>query len=170
MNKNLFYLILAVVCVVCLASCKTAAELYNKAKDKNEEKVAELVRKDYPCTAIKVDSVKTIDTLYKTIDVQCPDTIQYRIDSFETSVAVKVPVYIKVKVPELVTNTITKIITTEDTDKINKLTKKLTDKDLVIVALEKKIEKKNKWIKWLIIVSIALSIPYILKLIKIIKP
>jgi glutaredoxin 2 len=170
MNKNLFYLILAVVCVVCLASCKTAAELYNKAKDKNEEKVAELVRKDYPSTAIKVDSVKTIDTLYKTIDVQCPDTIQYRIDSFETSVAVKVPVYIKVKVPELVTNTITKIITTEDTDKINKLTKKLTDKDLVIVALEKKIEKKNKWIKWLIIVSIALSIPYILNLIKIIKP
>ena len=169
MKKSVFYLILAIVCVICLASCKTASELYNKAKDKDIVKVAELARTDFPCTTIKVDSVKTVDTLYKTIDVQCPDTIQYRIDSFETSVAVKVPVYIKVKVPELVTKTITVTKVVEDSAKIFLLTKKLIEKELVISAQDKKIESKNKWIKWLIIVTIVLSIPYIIKLIKILK-
>ena len=73
------------------------------------------------------------------------------------------------KVPELVTKTITVTITTKDSADIFILTNKLIEKELVISAQDKKIESKNKWIKWLIIVTIGLSIPYIIKLIKILK-
>ena len=159
MNKIFFYILLTVSCIACLFSCKTSEQLYNKAKAKpnGEVKVAELARKDFPCTTTKIDSIITVDTLYDSIEVECAPVIRTRVDSFETVVVSKV----KVRVPrELVTiRTLQKV---EDSAKIKIMYAELQKAAAIIVAERKLMEQqkletenerkaKDKWKKWALI-------------------
>jgi hypothetical protein len=153
MNKKLFYTLLAIACAACLFSCKSPEKLYNKAKAKDEVKVAELARKDFPCTTTKIDSVRTVDTLYDLIEVECPPS-ETRVDSFET-ISTKI---VKVKVPREVV-TIRTTLKVEDSAKIKTMYAEI-QKAVSMYLAEKKLKEeakaeaekerkaKNKWCKW----------------------
>lgn len=156
MNKILFNVLLAIACAMCLFSCKTSEQLYNKAKVKDIVKVAELARIDFPCTTTKIDSITTVDTLYDFIEVDCPPN-ETRVDSFET-VVVKT---VKVKVPrQLVTIRILQKV--EDSAKIKTMYAEIQKAAAMIIA-ERKLtaeykaeseserKSKNKWRKWCLI-------------------
>jgi hypothetical protein len=152
----IFYTLLAIASAACLFSCKSPEKLYNKAKAKDEVKVAELARKDFPCTTTKIDSVRTVDTLYDLIEVECPP-IETRVDSFET-ISTKI---VKVKVPREVV-TIRTVETIEDSAKIKVMYAEIQKAAAMIIAerkataeqkmqAEKQRKSKNWWRKWCLI-------------------
>jgi hypothetical protein len=164
MKNKIFYNILAILCngiigfilIASLFSCKTSEQLYVKAKVKDLSKVAELARRDFPCTTTKIDSVRTVDTLYEIIDIECPTT-EPRVDSFETVVVNTV----KVKVPKEVI-TIRTIVKVEDSAKIVAMYAEIQKAAALIVAerkltaeqkaeAEKQKKSKNWWRKWCLI-------------------
>lgn len=145
------------IIILLFSSCKTAEQLYTKAKDKDDVKVAELARKDFPCTTTAIDTVKTVDTLYDFIEVECAPVNPTRVDSFETIVVNTV----KVKVPrELTTIRIQQRI--EDSAKIKIMYAEIQKAAAMIVA-ERKVSEANKveadkqrksknwWRKWCLI-------------------
>lgn len=146
--------IIAAVLILSLFGCKTSEQLYDKAKVKDLTKVAELARRDFPCTTTKIDSVTTVDTLYDFIEVDCaPPTV----DSFET-VVVKT---VKVLVPrKLVTIRILQKI--EDSAKIKVMYAEI-QKAAAMIANERKVsatykmqsednlQQRNWWRKWCLI-------------------
>jgi hypothetical protein len=151
--------------MVCLFSCKTSEQLYNKAKVKDITKVAELARIDFPCTTTKIDSVITVDTLYDFIEVNCPPAT---VDSFETVLVNTV----KVKVPrELVT--IRTLVKIEDSAKIKTMYAEI-QKAAALLANQRKLsatykmqsedyrKQMNWWRKWCLITwsIIALGIAF----------
>jgi len=147
-------IVLWVVFIALLASCKTSEQLYTKAKVKDIVKVAELARIDFPCTTTKIDSVTTIDTLYDFIEVDCPPPT---VDSFET-VVVKT---VKVLVPHQMT-TIRTLLKVEDSAKIKTMYAEIQKAAAMIVAerkltaeykadAESERKAKNKWRKWCLI-------------------
>ena len=92
--------------LLCLffSSCytqKKAGRKVDQAHSYYPELVAEKTRSWFPCVVSFSDTIQRTDTLYDLIEVQCPDTIAHRVDSFETWQAVKVPVYIKVPIQRL---------------------------------------------------------------------
>lgn len=169
MKKPIHYLILFITCLWLLLSCMSAGKHLDKAVVKDKPLVAKLTRDLFPCTILKTDTVSITDTAYEFLNVLCPDA---RIDSFETSI----PVYVKIKVPELVTKTIRVTERFEDSAKIYLLNKEISDKEKVLSAknltisdLTNTVQRKNKTLKWLWLILAALSIPYIIKLVRIIK-
>lgn len=147
-------IVLWFVIIALFASCKTSEQLYTKAKVKDLTKVAELARKDFPCTTTKIDSVTTVDTLYDFIEVECaPPTV----DSFET-VVVKT---VKVLVPHQLT-TIRTLLKVEDSAKIKTMYAEIQKAAAMIVAerkltaeykaeSEQQRKSKNWWRKWCLI-------------------
>ena len=112
-SNKLFLIVLGVICLSYLLSCASAEKLTHKAIAKDAHKVQDITRSLWPCIVTDSTVITKYDTLYDFIEVQCPDTIAYRVDSFETSTAVRVPyrvpVYVKVQTPrirETVTHTI----------------------------------------------------------------
>jgi hypothetical protein len=149
-------IVLWVVIIALLASCKTSEQLYTKAKEKDIVKVAELARRDFPCTTTKIDSVITVDTLYDFVEVDCPPN-ETRVDSFETIVVNTV----KVKVPREVV-TIRSQLTIEDSAKIKVMYAEIQKAAAMIVAerkltaeqkaeAEQQRKSKNWWRKWCLI-------------------
>jgi len=145
------------------ASCKTSEQLYNKAKAKpnGETKVAELARKDFPCTTTKIDTTRSIDTLYDYIEVECPPANDYVADSNgkkpTTPTNVKLRVEI-VKVPRYI-ETVRIEKSKEDSAKIKIMYAEIQKAAAMIVAerkltaeqileTEKERKAKNKWRKW----------------------
>lgn len=157
-----------ILIILFFVSCSSAEKLTYKAMSKDKAKVAEITRKEWPCTTTNIDTAYKIDTLYDLIEVQCPDTIRYIVDSFETVTAVRVPVYIKVPIASPI-QTITVTKTIEDSAKIFIINTQLKDCNEDLVKAQNKVHKMGKVIMWLIFIIIGFSIPYIIKLIKFIK-
>lgn len=169
MKNKIFYAILAIACVVCLFSCKTSEQLYNKAKVKDLTKVAELARIDFPCTTTKIDSITTVDTLYDFIEANCPPAT---VDSFET-VVVKT---VKVKVPRQLV-TIRTTLKIEDSAKIKVMYAEIQKAAAMIVAerkltaeykaeAESERKSKNKWRKWCLITWGVIAVGIAFKLLR----
>lgn len=139
------------ILIILFTSCNTAEKLTYKAISKDRAKVAEITRKEWPCTTTKADTTYRTDTLYDLIEVQCPDTL-IRVDSFET--AVRVPVYIKVPIQREV-RTVTVIKLVEDSAKIFILTANVAalQADVAKITAERDNFKaaRNKWRKWCLI-------------------
>jgi hypothetical protein len=170
MKKAIFYFLLLLTPIFILNSCKTAETLYSKAKQKDEAKVADMARKDWPCIVTASDTTYRIDTLVDIVEVLCPDPA-VRVDSFETSV----PVYVKVPVKKAVkTTTVNNNI--KDSADIFLLLKSfdierrsfdiersiledsVSIKNAAISKLEDKVDKKNKWLKIFGISSLLLAV------------
>jgi hypothetical protein len=142
--------------IILFASCKTSEQLYVKAKVKDLSKVAELARRDFPCTTTKIYSVRTVDTLYEIVDIECPTT-EPRVDSFKTVIVNTV----KVKVPREVV-TIRTQLKVEDSAKIIVMYAEI-QKAAAMIANERKLtaeqklesekqrKSKNWWRKWCLI-------------------
>jgi len=159
------------IVLILFSSCSTekkASKSTDKAYIKYPLMMAKKTRDWFPCVKIKADTTIKLDTVYDLIEVQCPDTISYRVDSFETVTAVKVPVYIKVAVPSPI-QTITVTNTVEDSSNIFILKEEVTKCDNEKNKLEKKVHKRGKVIMWLIFLVIGFCIPYIIKIIKLLK-
>lgn len=159
------------IVLILFSSCyteKKASVSTDKAHDKYPVMVAKKTRDWFPCVKIKADTTIKLDTVYDLIEVQCPDTIKYVVDSFETVTAVKVPVYIKVPIAAPI-QTITVVKTIEDSAKIFVLSDELKQCDNEKNKLESKVKKRGKVIMWLIFLVIGFCIPYIFKLIKLLK-
>lgn len=145
--KPLIYILLAGIGIV---SCTSAPKHLAKAIEKDKPYVAAETRKLWPCA--QSDTIIKLDTLYDFVEVQCPDSIRYVTDSFETSHAVRVPVYVKapvIRVKETVT------IRIEDSAKIylmlnnNEVLQGIND-DLA-ADNKKKTDSRDWWRKWCLI-------------------
>jgi PBP1b-binding outer membrane lipoprotein LpoB len=149
-----------------LGGCYTqnkAVKQVNKALGSYPEIVAKIALDSFPCNVIKVDTIIThFDT---TIEVIYPhfDTTLSQIDTIygTKKVYVKLPY-----------KTITKSI--ESTAKLTILNARFDSLTKVTTSIQKsnedltsKIGRKNKVIYWLIALLIGFSIPYLIKVIKI---
>ena len=153
---------LLMMTVISLFSCYTeqkAQKQLNKAYDRHLNVVAKFVHKEFPCEERPAEVIH--DTSYDFIEIACQD---YKNDTIYKVDTVLLPVHFKPKIIEVYKNKIIKIpsekiyvtkIVKDSAEmtilhtKINQLQK---DKD----ELNIKLEKKNEWIKWLLIVLAGL--------------
>jgi hypothetical protein len=158
--------------LVFLASCMSAPKHLQKAIDKDRPYVAGETRRLWPCIVTATDTVTTTDTIVDIISVQCPDSIAWKTDTLESSVAVpyRVPVYIKVPLSRI-RETITHTIRIEDSAKVYVAYSRADAADKKAGRLEDKVKRKNTAI-WLLIAALVIMTGYAFRrvLIRIIKP
>jgi len=151
-----------------LGGCYTqnkAVKQVNKALGSYPEIVAKIALDSFPCNVIKVDTIIThFDT---TIEVVYPhfDTILSQIDTIygTKKVYVKLP-YKTVYITKSVESTAKLTILNARFDSLTKVTTSIQKSN---EDLTSKVGRKNKVIYWLIALLIGFSIPYLIKLIKI---
>jgi uncharacterized HAD superfamily protein len=155
-----------IVAAFLLGGCYTqnkAVKQVNKALGSYPEIVAKIALDSFPCNVIKVDTIIThFDT---TIDLIYPH--------FDTSITLKDTIIVTKKLYiKLPVKTIIK--TVESTAKLTILNASLDSLLKVTTNIKKsneelisKVGRKNKVIYWLIAFLIGFSIPYLIRLIKI---
>ena len=151
-----------------LGGCYTqnkAVKQVNKALGSYPEIVAKIALDSFPCNIIKVDTIIThFDT---TIEVIYPhfDTTLSRINTIygTKKVYVKLP-YKTVYVTKSIESTAKLTILNARFDSLTKVTTSIQKSN---EDLTSKVGRKNKVIYWLIALLIGFSIPYLIKLIKI---
>lgn len=151
-----------------LGGCYTqnkAVKQVNKALGSYPEIVARIALDSFPCNVIKVDT--TITHFDTTIEVIYPhfDTILSRIDTIygTKKVYVKLPVK-TVYITKSIESTAKLTILNARFDSLTKVTTSIQKSN---EDLTSKVGRKNKVIYWLIALLIGFSIPYLIKLIKI---
>ena len=146
------YHIAIAVAILLLAACSTSEKLYNKAKGKNQVKVAQLWSNDWPCITTPQDTVRRTDTIVDIITVDCPDTTAYGPDS----VIIRIPVKVQVPVTRIKeTTTIT--IRVRETSREYVADSKAREAITKAEKWQRKAENRNTVIMWLVI-AMALSI------------
>ena len=151
-----------------LGGCYTqnkAVKQVNKALGSYPEIVAKIALDSFPCNVIKVDTIIThFDT---TIEVIYPhfDTTLSQIDTIygTKKVYVKLP-YKTVYITKSIESTAKLTILNARFDSLTKVTTSIQKSN---EDLTSKVGRKNKVIYWLIALLIGFSIPYLIKLIKI---
>lgn len=151
-----------------LEGCYTqnkAVKQVNKALGSYPEIVAKIALDSFPCNVVKVDTIIThFDT---TIEVIYPhfDTTLSRIDTIygTKKVYVKLPVK-TVYITKSIESTAKLTILNARFDSLTKVTTSIQKSN---EDLTSKVGRKNKVIYWLIAFLIGFSIPYLIKLIKI---
>lgn len=151
--------------LLCLlfSSCytqKKAGRKVDQAHIYYPELVAEKTRRWFPCVVSASDTTYSIDSITDIISVQCPDTIAYRVDSFETWQTVKVPVYIKVPMQRLrETKTVT--IRIKDMAAVSAC-------EIRADTLQKSSDKyqagRNRWRKWCLLTWGAMGLVVLFKI------
>jgi PBP1b-binding outer membrane lipoprotein LpoB len=151
-----------------LGGCYTqnkAVKQVNKALGSYPEIVAKIALDSFPCNVIKVDTIIThFDT---SIEVIYPhfDTSLSQIDTIygTKKVYVKLP-YKTVYITKSIESTAKLTILNARFDSLTKVTTSIQKSN---EDLTSKVGRKNKVIYWLIALLIGFSIPYLIKLIKI---
>jgi PBP1b-binding outer membrane lipoprotein LpoB len=151
-----------------LGGCYTqnkAVKQVNKALGSYPEIVAKIALDSFPCNVIKVDTIIThFDT---TIEVIYPhfDTTLSQIDTIygTKKVYVKLP-YKTIYITKSIESTAKLTILNARFDSLTKVTTSIQKSN---EDLTSKVGRKNKVIYWLIALLIGFSIPYLIKLIKI---
>jgi PBP1b-binding outer membrane lipoprotein LpoB len=157
-----------IVTAFLLGGCYTqnkAVKQVNKALGSYPEIVAKIALDSFPCNVIKVDTIIThFDT---TIEVIYPhfDTSLSQIDTIygTKKVYVKIP-YKTVYITKSVESTAKLTILNASLDSLLKVTTNIQKSNEYLTS---KVGRKNKVIYWLIALLIGFSIPYLIKLIKI---
>jgi len=149
-----------------LGGCYTqnkAVKQVNKALGSYPEIVAKIALDSFPCNVIKVDTIIThFDT---TIEVIYPhfDTILSQIDTIYGTKKVYVKLPYKT-ITKTVESTAKLTILNASLDSLLKVTTNIQKSNEELIS---KVGRKNKVIYWLIAFLIGLSVPYLIKLIKI---
>lgn len=151
-----------------LGGCYTqnkAVKQVNKALGSYPEIVAKIALDSFPCNIIKVDTIithfdTTIELIYPHFDTSITNTLK------DTIIVTK-KLYVKLPYKTI-------IKTVESTAKLTILNASLDSLLKVTTSVQKsnddltsKVGRKNKVIYWLIALLIGFSIPYLIKLIKI---
>ena len=151
-----------------LGGCYTqnkAVKQVNKALGSYPEIVAKIALDSFPCNVIKVDTIIThFDT-----------TIELIYPHFDTTLLLKDSIYVTKKVyVKLPYKTVYITKSIESTAKLTILNARFDSLTKVTTLIQKsnedltsKVGRKNKVIYWLIALLIGFSIPYLIKLIKI---
>lgn len=159
------------VAALLLGGCYTqnkAVKQVNKALGSYPEIVAKIALDSFPCDVIKSDTTISVSNYDTTILVDCPvrDTV---LNSVLNLVHDTVKLYVKLPYKTVY---ITKFL--ESTAKLTIMKSSLDSLTKVTTSIKKsnddltsKIGRKNKVIYWLIAFLIGFSIPYLIKLIKI---
>lgn len=146
------------IIIILLAGCSTAKELLDKAEKKDPAIVAQYARDKYPCTDLLKPDTAIIyqDSL---IYIDCPETptntfevVRYDTVNNVITKVVKVPVNMPVQV-----KTITKWYEDSAKLKIYRLQVESLQADTAslnrqVAKYKGKLETRNKWLLWLIIV------------------
>ena len=151
-----------------LGGCYTqnkAVKQVNKALGSYPEIVDKIALDSFPCNVIKVDTIIThFDT---TIEVIYPhfDTTLSQIDTIygTKKVYVKLP-YKTIYVTKSIESTAKLTILNARFDSLTKVTTSIQKSNEELIS---KVGRKNKVIYWLIAFLVGLSVPYLIKLIKI---
>jgi len=149
-----------------LGGCYTqnkAVKQVNKALGSYPEIVAKIALDSFPCNVIKVDTIIThFDTA---IEVIYPhfDTILSQIDTIYGTKKVYVKLPYKT-ITKTVESTAKLTILNASLDSLLKVTTNIQKSNEELIS---KVGRKNKVIYWLIAFLIGLSVPYLIKLIKI---
>ena len=149
-----------------LGGCYTqnkAVKQVNKALGSYPEIVAKIALDSFPCNVIKVDTIIThFDT---TIEVIYPhfDTTLSQIDTIYGTKKVYVKLPYKT-ITKTVESTAKLTILNASLDSLLKVTTNIQKSNEDLIS---KVSRKNKVIYWLIAFLIGLSLPYLIKLIKI---
>jgi PBP1b-binding outer membrane lipoprotein LpoB len=149
-----------------LGGCYTqnkAVKQVNKALGSYPEIVAKIALDSFPCNVIKVDTIithfdTTIEVIYPHFDTSVIDTV-----ILEKKVYVKLP-YKTVYITKSIESTAKLTILNARFDSLTKVTTLIQKSN---EDLTSKVGRKNKVIYWLIAFLIGLSVPYLIKLIKI---
>ena len=149
-----------------LGGCYTqnkAVKQVNKALGSYPEIVAKIALDSFPCNVIKVDTIithfdTTIEVIYPHFDTSKIDTV-----ILEKKVYVKLP-YKTVYITKSIESTAKLTILNARFDSLTKVTTSIQKSN---EDLTSKVGRKNKVIYWLIALLIGFSIPYLIKLIKI---
>lgn len=156
------------VAALLLGGCYTqnkAVKQVNKALGSYPEIVAKIALDSFPCNIIKVDTIithfdTTIELIYPHFDTSITNTLK------DTIIVTK-KLYVKLPYKTI-------IKTVESTAKLTILNASLDSLLKVTTSVQKsnddltsKVGRKNKVIYWLIALLIGFSIPYLIKLIKI---
>jgi hypothetical protein len=157
------------IAVLLLGGCYSqfkATKDVNKALANYPQIVAKIAQDSFPCDVIRIDTNISVSNYDTTLLVDCPvrDTISVH-DTVLNSVLKKVKLQYK-------TVYVTKFL--ESTAKLTILNARLDSLTEVTTSIQKsndeltsKVGRKNKVIYWLIALLIGFSIPYLIKLIKI---
>ena len=157
------------IAVLLLGGCYSqfkATKDVNKALANYPQIVAKIAQDSFPCDVIRIDTNISVSNYDTTLLVDCPvrDTISVH-DTVLNSVLKKVKLQYK-------TIYVTKFL--ESTAKLTILNARLDSLTEVTTSIQKsndeltsKVGRKNKVIYWLIALLIGFSIPYLIKLIKI---
>jgi hypothetical protein len=157
------------IAVLLLGGCYSqfkATKDVNKALANYPQIVAKIAQDSFPCDVIRIDTNISVSNYDTTLLIDCPvrDTISVH-DTVLNSVLKKVKLQYK-------TIYVTKFL--ESTAKLTILNARLDSLTKVTTSIQKsnddltsKVGRKNKVIYWLIALLIGFSIPYLIKLIKI---
>jgi len=157
------------IAVLLLGGCYSqfkATKDVNKALANYPQIVAKIAQDSFPCDVIRIDTNISVSNYDTTLLVDCPvrDTISVH-DTVLNTVLKKVKLQYK-------TVYVTKFL--ESTAKLTILNARLDSLTEVTTSIQKsndeltsKVGRKNKVIYWLIALLIGFSIPYLIKLIKI---
>jgi len=149
-----------------LGGCYTqnkAVKQINKALGSYPEIVAKIALDSFPCNVIRIDTNivvqdTIIETIYPHFDTSEIDTV-----IVEKKVYVKLP-YKTVYITKSIESTAKLTILNARFDSLTKVTTSIQKSN---EDLTSKVGRKNKVIYWLIALLIGFSIPYLIKLIKI---
>jgi hypothetical protein len=149
-----------------LGGCYTqnkAVKQVNKALGSYPEIVAKIALDSFPCNVVKVDTIityfdTTIEVIYPHFDTSVINTV-----IVEKKVYVKLP-YKTVYITKSIESTAKLTILNARFDSLTKVTTSIQKSN---EDLTSKVGRKNKVIYWLIALLIGFSIPYLIKLIKI---
>jgi hypothetical protein len=149
-----------------LGGCYTqnkAVKQVNKALGSYPEIVARIALDSFPCNVIKVDTIIThFDTTIEVIYPRFDTTLIQKDTIFVTKkLYVKLPYKIITKTVE---STAKLTILNASLDSLLKVTTNIQKSNEELIS---KVGRKNKVIYWLIALLIGFSIPYLIKLIKI---
>ncbi len=152
--------LIPIIVLLLLTGCYTDKKATNdvtKAILKKPAIAADLTRKAFPCITTNVDTfITSLDT---TILVDCPDTSSTQYFTLHDTTFIKGKEIIKtIKVPVKVTLPAKEIVKyVKDSADIIVINTKLNIADKKIEELEGKVKNKNKYILWLIILSVILG-------------
>ena len=161
--RKLLSIMLALSLLI-LSSCHTtkqAKKAIKKVMKYHPEVVANVCIDSFPCITSKIDTVINVE--YEFIEIQCPGINNVKKDTIHvTHTNTKIIKGPSVIATEYRTNTITKII--KDSAEIISCKYKCDQLQQENNKLKSMVDRKNKWITWLIIAFLLSIIGNILQL------
>ena len=139
--------------VILISSCTTPAKKLQKAYNNDPVAVAKFCRDKFPCLQIANDTI--INTEYQYLEVKCDNDTITNTDTLFITGKPKTYTITKTKFIATPSKTITITRLIKDSAEVNVLEMRLNECSENSVEVRNKLDRKNDWIKWLLIILCA---------------